>query len=157
MNLKSTFISIISHELKTPVALIKGYVATLRRDDARWDKVIVNDSLAVIEDETDHLTSLIDNLLDASRLQTSGFKLKRSDVNMKTIVERLVERYRVQSDKHEFIIDLPEEMPIILADEERIRQVLTNLISNAIKYSPEGKVTISGNIRPDKIDPVCQR
>ncbi len=51
--LKSTFISIISHELKTPVALIKGYVATLRRDDARWEKQVVNDSLAVIEDETD--------------------------------------------------------------------------------------------------------
>jgi len=148
--LKSTFISIISHELKTPVALIKGYVATLRRDDARWDKGVVKDSLAVIEDETDHLTSLIENLLDASRLQTGGISLKRSDVNLRSIVERLVERYRVQSSKHEFVIDLPKEMPVILADEERLRQVISNLISNAIKYSPEGKVIISGNIRPDK-------
>ncbi|MGB8251695.1 MAG: ATP-binding protein [Anaerolineaceae bacterium] len=149
--LKSTFISIISHELKTPVALIKGYVATLRRDDARWEKSVVKDSLAVIEDETDHLTSLIENLLDASRLQSGGISLKRSDVNLRSMVERLVERYRVQSGKHEFVIDLPKEMPVILADEERLRQVISNLISNSIKYSPEGKVIISGSIRPDKV------
>lgn len=150
-DLKSTFISIISHELKTPVALIKGYVATLRRDDARWDMGVVKDSLAVIEDETDHLTTLIENLLDASRLQTGGISLKRTDINLKSIVERLVERYRVQSSKHEFVVDLPQDIPIILADEERLRQVISNLISNAIKYSPGGKVIISGNMRPDKV------
>ncbi len=66
--LKSTFISIISHELKTPVALIKGYVSTLRRDDARWDRKVVNESLQVIEEEADRLTGLIENMLDASRL-----------------------------------------------------------------------------------------
>lgn len=150
-DLKSTFISIISHELKTPVALIKGYVATLRRDDARWNKAVVNDSLAVIEDETDHLTSLIENLLDASRLQTGGLKLKRSDVNLNSIVEKLVERYRTQSSQYDYIIDLPTEMPVILADEDRLRQVISNLISNAIKFSQNGKVIISGQVKPDKV------
>jgi signal transduction histidine kinase len=150
-DLKSTFISIISHELKTPVALIKGYVATLRRDDARWEKQVVNDSLAVIEEETDHLTSLIDDLLDASRLQTGGISLKRSDVNLPVIIDHLVERYRTQSSKHEFMVDLPKEFPILLADEERLRQVITNLLSNAIKYSPGGKITIGGQVRPDKV------
>jgi signal transduction histidine kinase len=150
-DLKSTFISIISHELKTPVALIKGYVATLRRDDAHWDKHIVNDSLAVIEDETDHLTSLIDNLLDASRLQTGGINLKRSDVNLKTIIEQIAERYRTQSDRHEIIIDLPPEIPILLADEDRLRQVISNLLSNAIKYSPEGKIVVHGQAKQDKV------
>ncbi len=82
MTLKAPSYPIISHELKTPVALIKGYVATLRRDDARWEKQVVNDSLAVIEEETDRLTSLIDDLLDASRLQTGGISLKRSDINL---------------------------------------------------------------------------
>ena len=70
--LKSTFISIISHELKTPVALIKGYVSTLRREDARWDRSIVQESLSVIEEEADRLGSLIENMLDASRLQAGG-------------------------------------------------------------------------------------
>jgi signal transduction histidine kinase len=150
-DLKSTFISIISHELKTPVALIKGYVATLRRDDARWEKQVVNDSLAVIEEETDRLTALIDDLLDASRLQTGGVSLKRSDVNLPLIIDHLVERYRTQSSKHEFIVDLPGDFPILLVDEERMRQVVSNLLSNAIKYSPDGKITISGQVRPDKV------
>ena len=55
-DLKNTFISVISHELKTPVALIKGYAGTLRREDARWDAATVRDSAAVIEEEADHLT-----------------------------------------------------------------------------------------------------
>lgn len=149
--LKSTFISIISHELKTPVALIKGYVATLRRDDARWDKTVVKDSLAVIEEETDRLTNLIENLLDASRLQSGGIHLKRADINLRTIVEKLVERYRTQTSQHEFVINMPETMPVILADEERIRQVLSNLLANAIKYAPSGKVTIGGKVKPDQV------
>jgi signal transduction histidine kinase len=74
--LKSTFISIVSHELKTPVALIKGYVSTLRREDASWDPAIIADSLQVIEEEADRLTSLIENLLDASRLQAGGIQLE---------------------------------------------------------------------------------
>jgi signal transduction histidine kinase len=150
-DLQSTFISIISHELKTPVALIKGYVATLRRDDARWEKQVVNDSLAVIEEETDHLTALIDDLLDASRLQTGGLSLKRSDINLPVIVEHLVERYRTQSSKHEFIVDLPPDFPILLADEERLRQVISNLLSNAIKYSQGGRIVVSGQVRADKV------
>ena len=70
--IKNTFVSIVSHELKTPVALIKGYVSTLRREDAKWDKNIVRDSLAVIEEEADHLASMIEDLLDASRLPGRG-------------------------------------------------------------------------------------
>ena len=73
---KSTFISIISHELRTPVALIKGYVGTLRREDAQWDPAIVRDSLAVIEEESDRLAELIDDLLEASRLQAGGLALQ---------------------------------------------------------------------------------
>ena len=78
--LKSTFISVISHELKTPVALIKGYVGTLRRDDVSWNSEIVQDSLEVIEEEADRLTELIENLLDASRLQAGGLSLNQCDL-----------------------------------------------------------------------------
>src|SRR5512141_1231036 len=73
--IKATFISIVSHELRTPVTLIKGYASTLRRDDAKWDKAIVKDSLAVIEEEADRLSKLIDDLLDASRLQAGGLSI----------------------------------------------------------------------------------
>lgn len=145
--LKSTFISIISHELKTPLALIKGYVSTLRRDDVRWDRSVVKDSLAIIEEESDRLDHLVENLLDASRLQAGGFPIKRSDVMLSELARRTAERMQTQTSRHKIIVDFPQDFPVILADETRIRQVLTNLISNAIKYSPEGEIRITGQAR----------
>jgi PAS domain S-box-containing protein len=150
--LKSTFISVISHELKTPVALIKGYVSTLRREDATWDRKVVKDSLEVIEEEADRLTQLIENLLDASRLQAGGLAINMTDVSLKTIAEHIVERFRNQSSQHSLLVGFPADFPVVLADEERISQVISNLVSNAIKYSPEGgEIRISGQVRPDQV------
>jgi signal transduction histidine kinase len=150
--IKSTFVSVIGHELKTPVALIKGYVATLRRDDATWERAVVKDSLAVIEEEADHLTELIENLLDASRLQAGVLKINHADVSLPILATRVAERFRTQTQIHNLVVDFPDQFPIVLADEERLAQVLQNLISNAIKYSPAGgEIRISGQIRPDEV------
>ncbi len=150
--IKSTFISVISHELKTPIALIKGYVSTLRREDATWDRSIVNDSLEVIEEEADHLTELVENLLDASRLQAGALSMSLSDISIKNLVERIVEKFKTQTSKHNFIIDIPENFPIIMADESRITQVISNLLSNAIKYSLDGgEIRVSGQVRPEQV------
>jgi PAS domain S-box-containing protein len=142
--MKSTFISVISHELKTPVALIKGYATTLTREDAHWDEQTLHEGLQVIEEESDRLNSLIDNLLDASRIQAGVLKLEQGDVNIPQLVRQMIERFSTQSDRHHFEVDFPDDFPIILADEERLRQVLNNLISNAIKYSPDGGVVRIG-------------
>jgi signal transduction histidine kinase len=150
--LKSTFISVISHELKTPVALIKGYVSTLRREDAVWDRKIVEDSLAVIEEEADRLTELIENLLDASRLQAGGLTISLADVALDALVQRIAERFRTQTRRHTIVVDFPPDFPVILADETRISQVISNLLSNAIKYSPEGgEIRITGQVRPEQV------
>jgi signal transduction histidine kinase len=150
--IKSTFISIVSHELRTPVALIKGYASTLRRDDAKWDRAVIKDSLSVIEEEADRLSRMIDDLLDASRLQAGGLSLSRADVSLPTLVERLAERFRTQSKRHTIAVDFPENCPVILADENRLSQVISNLISNAIKYSPEGgEIRISGQVRSEQV------
>jgi signal transduction histidine kinase len=147
--IKSTFISIISHELKTPVALIKGYVSTLRREDAQWDPEIIQDSLAVIEDESDRLADLIENLLDASRLQAGGMALKRSDVSLLELANRLAKRMQIQTSRHKIVVDFPPDFPILLADETRLEQVISNLINNSIKYSPGGQILIRGQVRQD--------
>jgi len=150
--LKSTFISIISHELRTPVALIKGYVGTLRREDADWDPEIIDDSLQVIEEEADRLAGLIDDLLDASRLQAGALMLDFSEVAIDTIARRLVERFRTQSERHSFEVSFSPDFPLVVADEGRLTQVLSNLLSNAVKYSPDGgKVTIRGSRPPGEI------
>ncbi|MHB0924393.1 MAG: ATP-binding protein [Bellilinea sp.] len=147
--LKSTFVSVVSHELKTPLALIKGYVSTLRREDAKWDRAIVKDSLEIIEEEADRLANLVEDLLDASRLQANNLAIKRSDVLLSDLARHTAERMQTQTSLHTILVDFPEDFPVILADEHRMNQVLTNLIGNAIKYSPGGEIKVTGQVRPD--------
>ena len=149
--LKSTFISVISHELKTPVALIKGYASTLRREDAEWDAEIVKDSLAVIEEEADRLTGMIENLLDATRLQSGGLTIKRSDVSIPELAQRLAQHMQMQTSRHHISVDFPQDFPIIDADESRLEQVLSNLVGNSIKYAPDGNITITGQLLRDNV------
>jgi PAS domain S-box-containing protein len=136
--MKSTFISIISHELKTPVSLIKGYAGTLRREDANWDEATLQQSLAVIEEESDRLNDLIDNLLEASRLQAGGFEIKKEEMRLDRLAERVVEKFRPQTKGHLLVTDFPPDFPTVQADYDRMEQVFSNLISNALKYSSEG-------------------
>ncbi|MBI4760073.1 MAG: ATP-binding protein [Chloroflexota bacterium] len=149
--IKSTFISIVSHELRTPVALIKGYASTLRRDDAKWDKATINESLAVIEEEADRLSKMIDDLLDASRLQAGGLSLNRADVSLAALASRVAQKFSTQSSRHTIVTDFPANFPVILADETRIEQVISNLVSNALKYAPSGEIRISGQARPEQV------
>ncbi|HLV37423.1 MAG TPA: ATP-binding protein [Spirillospora sp.] len=138
--MQNVFISGISHELKTPVALIKGYAGTLRREDATWDPQVIRDGLAVIEDEADRLTELIENLLAASKLQAERMRLDLGDVRLDELAARAVERFRVQSEKHTFKLSFTPDFPVIQGDEPRLRRVFDNLLSNAVKYSPDGGI-----------------
>ncbi len=148
---KTTFISVVSHELKTPVALIKGYVGTLRRDDVRWDRKIVDESLQVIEEEADRLSIYIENLLDATRLQTNRFSLKRTDIQICTIIKHVAERLQTQTKNHKIATNIADDLPVILADEIRINQVISNLVNNAIKYSPGGTIEIAAEVHSGNV------
>jgi PAS domain S-box-containing protein len=144
---KSTFVSVISHELKTPVSLIKGYASTLRRDDAQWDRGTVQNGLQVIEEEADHLAELIENLLDVTRLQAGMLRMQMGPVALDKLAGRLIEKFHTQSPDHTFQANFSSRFPIVLGDEQRLTQALSNLLSNAIKYSPNGgKITISGQV-----------
>lgn len=150
--MKATFISAVSHELKTPVALIKGYASTLRRADAKWDETTIRQSLEVIEEEADHLTELIENLLDASRAQAGNFKLTPVELDIDDLVVRVAKKFEAQTQSHKIIADVPSNLPLVFADEARITQVLSNLISNAVKYSPNGgEIRITGRTRSNEV------
>jgi PAS domain S-box-containing protein len=137
--MQNVFISTISHELKTPVALIKGHAATLRRDDVEWDDAVVREYSAVIEEEADRLAVLIENLLTTSKIQAQrNLELSLHDVRLDELAARAVERFHTQTEKHEFKLNFPPDFPVVQGDEQRLRQVLDNLLSNAIKYSPDG-------------------
>ena len=136
--MKSTFVSVVSHELKTPVALIKGYANTLAREDATWDAETLREGLQVIGEESDRLNGLINNLLDASRIQAGGFKLEQATWHCPSWPPAWS---RASAPRPTGTCLCWTSRPIFLCvsgDEERLRQVFNNLVSNAIKYAPQG-------------------
>ncbi len=151
--LKDTFISVVSHELKTPVAIIKGYAETLSRPEARRNPALVEEMLGAITEESDRLAHLVDDLLDASRLQASGLPFHAiEDVDLRGIARRILERYRHQTAQHTLVLIFDADFPDIRGDQQRLEQVFDNLISNAIKYSPRGgEVRVEGTTKPAEI------
>lgn len=139
--MQNVFISSVSHELKTPVAIIKGYAATLRREDADWDPAVIRETMAVIEEEADRLNDLIQDLLTASKLQVQQeLSLEISEVNLAEVAQQVAERFARQTSRHTIKVHFPSDFPYIEGDHTRLRQVLDNLVSNAIKYSPKGGI-----------------
>lgn len=137
--LQNTFISVISHELKTPVSIIKGFAGTLSRKDVKFSSAQIRDGLAVIEDEADRLARLIQDLLDVSRMTAGGIRLELADFPLPALAADVVRSFAPTADERfEFQLRFPDDMPPVQGDYERCRQVLANLISNAVKYSPEG-------------------
>lgn len=143
--MQSIFISTIHHELRTPIAIIKGYASTLGREDVEWDSSVIRDNMAIIEDEADRLTDLVEDLLTASKIQASReLRLNVTDTDLQQLAARAVERLEVQSN-HNFIFSFPPNFPVIQGDEARLRQVFDNLLTNAIKYSPPATtITVGG-------------
>ena len=148
-SMQSSFISIVSHELQTPVAIIKAYAGTLAREDAPWSRDTVTRIAHTIEEECDRLYRLITDLLDISRIQAGRIAMSIGPVDLADLVETLAERSRARSPAHDFRTDFPPDFPIIQGDREKLRQALDNLLDNAIKYSPAGgPITLAGRVEP---------
>jgi signal transduction histidine kinase len=144
--LKSTFLSVISHELKTPVALIKGFAETLSREDSTIEPNTVREFGHIITEESDRLTHLIDNLLTAARVEAGDIPLSPvPEVPLDRLAADTVVAFGEQTTKHTIETDFAPGFPLIYADPQWMREVLDNLVANAIKYSPKGgKILIRG-------------
>lgn len=140
--LRTTFISVVSHELQTPIAIIKAYAQTLARADAHWDATTLRERLEAIEEEADRLSHMVGNLLYASRIQVGGLKMERAELDVAALVRSVVRRMQARSPELDIQNRLPRRLPLVLADRERLEEVLMNLLDNAIKYSPKGKPII---------------
>jgi len=112
----------------------------------------MQESLTVILEEADRLNHLIDNLLDASRLQAGAFPLEMDEVALDALAERVAKHFRTQTQIHEIVVRFPSDLPVVRGDPGRLEQVLNNLLSNAIKYSPDGgTIEISGRTSSDDV------
>ena len=143
--MQSVFISTVHHELRTPIAIIKGYASTLGREDVEWDSAVIRENLAIIEDEADRLTELVEDLLTASKIQSAReLRLNIADTDLRAVATRAVDRLESQT-KHQIVLSFSDSFPLIQGDETRLRQVIDNLLTNAIKYSPdEMTITVGG-------------
>lgn len=150
--LRTELLANVSHELRTPLASIKGFVSTLLRTDVKWSEEEQRDFLSTIDQETDRLTRLISDLLDMSRIEAGALKLKKGNYHISEIVDPVFPRLADLTQYHQLQMMFPLELPPVFADDMRIGQVLTNLVENATKYSPEGtEITVEAQHAGDDI------
>jgi PAS domain S-box-containing protein len=149
---RSTFISVISHELQTPIAIIKGFASTLARTDATFDMEARRSRLLAIEEEADRLNKLVGNLLYASRIQAGGLQMEIAPLDLSNLVQKVAHRLQVKSPDVTIMVDLPANLPTVMADRDRIEELLENLLDNAIKYSPDKQeVTVACRATGDEV------
>ena len=150
--LRTTFISVISHELQTPIAIIKGYANTLAREDAHWDAETLRGRLRAVEEEADRLNHLVGNLLYASRIQVGGLKMERGELDLAEVTRSVVRRFKAGHADRDISVRVPTEFPLVLADRERIEEVLLNLLDNAMKYSPrDQRIRVRGRATDEEV------
>ena len=142
LQVKDQFLSIVSHELRTPLTTIKGYAQMLRRKlegDAQGERFTDN-----IDAQVSRLSRLVDDLLDVTRFARGQFELMPEPMDIRPVLEEVVNRFRVVAPKHTFQLYLDRGVYEGSWDHDRLEQVMNNLVSNAIKYSPDGgTVTIA--------------
>ena len=138
---KSDFVSFVSHELKTPMTSIRGYSDIL----AKGAVGPVNESqthfLGIIRSNVDRMTVLVGDLADVSRIEAGRLRLDFKAISLDEIVEQVVESARAQLQKKELTLTqhIPDDLSPVWADRTRLIQILTNMVSNAYKYTPQGK------------------
>lgn len=137
--LRSEFVSTVSHELRTPLTSIKGYATTLLRADVQWNERVGHEYLAIISEECDKLMQLIDNILEVSKIEAGALRIFAEPVQINEVAQRAITeaRRRRPDATIRLICPPPESLPFVMADPQRIIQVLRNLLDNAMKYSPD--------------------
>jgi PAS domain S-box-containing protein len=148
-SMRQDLVATVSHELRTPLAAIYGAALTLRRDDIELEEELHNKLLDVIAEESDRLADIVNDLLLASQLDSGRLKANIERCDPREIVQLEIDAVRIHLPEHmELNLDAPDELPAVAADSGQLRQVISNLIENAIKYSPEGG-TINVALEPN--------
>jgi two-component system sensor histidine kinase KdpD len=136
--MRSSLLSAMSHDLRTPLASITGAASTLRSQSDRLPPETRHELLESISDEADRLSRLVGNLLDMTRFESGGVELRRDLYPLEEIVGTVLQRMEPQLEGRAVSTDLAENLPMVFVDDVLLGQVLWNLLENAAKYTPPG-------------------
>ncbi|MDP2183593.1 MAG: response regulator [Actinomycetota bacterium] len=144
--MKNEFVSMVSHELRTPLTSIKGYVDLIVDGEAGEINDIQREFLQIVQENSDRLVELINDLLDISRMESGRVHLKLEPLELPEIVQGVLDTFRTYADQSnvELSAKVGDDLPRVAGDRDRVGQVMMNLVSNAIKYSPGGGAATIG-------------
>ncbi len=151
MQTRSETLALAAHELKTPLAIIKGCATTLLGNALRWDPAMLREMLQMIDTQADRLHDVLNTLLDVWRLDAGVQQLQHSQVRIVELLDQLVERWRKNAPRHTFVLRVPEGPLIVQCDVLRIEQAINHLLNNAVTYSPVGS-TIKIHLETNELE-----
>ncbi|MEG0129187.1 sensor histidine kinase [Clostridium sp.] len=151
-DLKNDFISSVSHELRTPLTSIKGWAITLKEFGS--DKEMLSDGLDIIEKESDRLSGMVEELLDFSKFVSGKITLNLKTINVENITEHIKKQYTPRAIRSSInFIESHEDLPNIISDENRLKQVFINILDNAFKFTPEkGTIEFTSKVVDNSIE-----
>jgi PAS domain S-box-containing protein len=153
--MKSEFVSNVSRELRSPLTSIYGFAETLLRDDVLFGEEERTTFLGYIASEAGRLTAIVDRLLAVARLDSGDLQVQLAPTDVSAVVSEVVSsaKQSLALSGHEFVLDLPAEPLAVAADREKLRQIVTDLVDNAVKYSPQGgTVRVAARRRDDTVE-----
>ena len=145
--LRAEFLAMVSHELRSPLMSVKGSADTLAAQSSRLDPAEMRQFHRIIQDQTEHMRSLIGDLLDVARIETGALPVDPEPADLRLLVDEAGGLFRSAEARNPLDVDLAADLPMVLADRLRIVQVLSNLLSNAAGYSPEGSPVLLSAVR----------
>ena len=150
--LKNDFISSVSHELRTPLTSIKGWAVTLNADEIP-DRELLKDGLDIIEKESDRLTLMVEELLDFSRFTSGRIRLEKDTFNIKNTINMISKQLLIKAKNNgvKFIVNIDENLDVMIGDENRIKQVLINILDNAFKFTNEGGEVVLSAFKEESV------
>ena len=147
--LRAEFLAMVSHELRAPLTSIKGSASTVLGSPADMDPAVVRQFFRIIEDQADHMHGLVSDLLDVARIDTGTLPVGPEPAEVAVLVDRARRAFVSAGGRNNLAIDVPVDLPLVMADRQRIVQVLGNLLSNAARHSSETSTIRVNAVRED--------
>jgi DNA-binding response OmpR family regulator len=144
-------LALAAHELKTPLAVIKGSATTLLANSQRWDAATQREMLQLIDEQVDRLHELVNVLLDVWRLDAGMLPMNPAPIQLRDMLEPLLARWQARAPQHRLALKLPDELPTVIADQHRLEQVFAALLENAVLYSAGGEVLVAADTADGEI------